>query len=90
MKCFLCGKETKGYWHRLFPMLVLCRDCWKAPTQDSLSRMIRSSIAFQIREARAAGHAQVAALLHNLKGSGVPINPKRRKDHEEERRQKER
>jgi hypothetical protein len=80
MLCPNCGKEiVKTYWQRSLPDVFLCHSCWALPDEIS-SQIIRNAVAHVLKDARKAGKYGVArAALKELRGTGVPPNPKRGK-----------
>ena len=80
--CDICGKETvKIYWTRRYPELKFCHECFEDQIvlMEQEDHAIRISIALMLRRIRKDEGRQAAVQARNrLKGSGVPVNTRKR------------
>jgi len=79
--CDVCGKKNiKLHWTRAYPALQMCRECFlNAPAAPAAPEEgTRLMIARMLRRIRREdGRAAAILTYDNLRGTGVPINPRR-------------
>lgn len=75
--CSNCRKETDYiFWQREYPNISLCRECWSLPI--SPEKLVRDDLARTIVLARRTSRQLARDVLAEFKGTGIPLNPKRR------------
>lgn len=77
MKCSNCGREISDriIWRRAFPDIYLCEECLKLA--DVQAVYYRNSIAHVLHDLRLTNRFGAILLRNELRGTGVPINPRR-------------
>lgn len=76
MLCSSCGKTvpSRVVWRRTFPDVQLCQECLTRP--EVQNKLLRDAIAHALHNLRLTNRNGAIQLMHELRGTGVPSNPK--------------
>ncbi len=79
MYCSSCRRElpaSKLIWRRSQPDVLLCQECLQS--ENVQADYFRNTIARALQDLRKTNRVGARMLLLELRGTGVPVNPKRR------------